>query len=199
MATPVRYKPKELQINKKLWALFLMTRKKTWISFSMIHVHPHQETLDPFRISHSESSKNYGCVRQGFVSLCWRLIKKKKIWFHLVHVWTLGKQILQILRKLVLLMELGFLNANRTAYTCNMFDKEKKVMLLLVLPCALIVNCSQEPYSVKQHRSHGKLLKKSNGYLLHTPNTQARAWSYDFTVKTPMRVSGIHISRLGAI
>lgn len=44
----------------------------------MIHVHPHQETLDPFRISHSESSKNYGCVRQGFVSLCWHLIKKKK-------------------------------------------------------------------------------------------------------------------------
>ena len=23
-------------------------------------------------------------------------------------------------------MELGFLNANRTAYTCNMFDKKKK-------------------------------------------------------------------------
>ena len=34
-------------------------------------------------------------------------------------------------------MELGFLNADHTAYTCNMFDKKKKkVMLLLVLPCA---------------------------------------------------------------
>lgn len=63
----------------------------------MIHVHSHQETLDPFRISHSSVFKE---LRLRTTRICV----------------TLGKQILQILQKLVLLMMLGFLIADRTAY-----------------------------------------------------------------------------------